>query len=107
LLAFGADAALTLARRVLRGERWWQPHVQHAYQVQARRRGHGTVTAAYFAATLVASAFMIAAKEASPAAMMSATAIAAALACGAWWHLQASPGRDAAGSTVPGRGDDA
>lgn len=107
LLAFGTDAALTLARRILRGERWWEPHVQHAYQVQARRRGHGTVTAAYFAASFVASAFMIAAKESPPAAMMASTAIAVALACGSWWRLQAADGRNGPGSTVPGRGDDA
>lgn len=89
LLAFGADAALTLARRVLRGERWWEPHVQHAYQAAARRGGHGPVTAGYFGFTVVATVFMITAKAWSPAVIMCATAVAAALACGAWWRLQA------------------
>lgn len=45
--AFVIDAGLTLLRRVLRGERWWTPHVQHAYQVCARRWGHARVTISY------------------------------------------------------------
>jgi UDP-N-acetylmuramyl pentapeptide phosphotransferase/UDP-N-acetylglucosamine-1-phosphate transferase len=100
LLAFGVDASLTLGRRILRGERWWEPHVQHAYQSQARRRGHGPVTAGYLGVAFAASALMLSAKDSSPAAMMSATAIAAALACGAWWRLQATA-RPAAGQAGP------
>jgi hypothetical protein len=50
LAAFLVDATLTLGRRVLRGERWWEPHVQHAYQVWSRRLGrHAPVTLAYAA----------------------------------------------------------
>lgn len=45
--AFVVDAALTLSRRALRGERWWTPHTQHAYQTWARRAGHLPVTLAY------------------------------------------------------------
>ena len=89
LLAFGVDAGLTLGRRMLRGERWWEPHVQHAYQAQARRRGHGAVTAGYFAFTLAASALVVAGKDLPPAAMMVATGVAIVLACGAWWRMQA------------------
>jgi UDP-N-acetylmuramyl pentapeptide phosphotransferase/UDP-N-acetylglucosamine-1-phosphate transferase len=48
LAAFLVDAALTLVARMLRGERWWTPHVQHAYQRWARSNGrHGRVTWAY------------------------------------------------------------
>lgn len=48
LSAFLLDAGLTLGRRVLRGERWWTPHVEHAYQLLSRRLGrHGPVTAVY------------------------------------------------------------
>lgn len=50
---FLADATLTLGRRILRGERWWSPHTQHAYQAWARRAGHITVTAAYALVSLV------------------------------------------------------
>ena len=41
------DASLTLASRMARGERWWQPHVQHLYQQLARRLGHPPVTLGY------------------------------------------------------------
>jgi len=39
------DATWTLLKRVARGDRWWQPHREHAYQraVQAGR-SHGDVT---------------------------------------------------------------
>jgi UDP-N-acetylmuramyl pentapeptide phosphotransferase/UDP-N-acetylglucosamine-1-phosphate transferase len=54
LAAFMIDSALTLLRRVRRGERWWTPHTQHAYQVWARRIGHTRVTLAYAVFTLAA-----------------------------------------------------
>jgi UDP-N-acetylmuramyl pentapeptide phosphotransferase/UDP-N-acetylglucosamine-1-phosphate transferase len=54
LSAFMVDATLTLARRVVRGERWWLPHTQHAYQQWAGRCGrHGIVTLAYAVWTAV------------------------------------------------------
>ena len=52
LLPFLVDASLTLCARIVRGEAWWQPHVQHAYQTWARVRGsHLPVTVAYALAT--------------------------------------------------------
>lgn len=57
--AFLVDAGLTLARRVLRGERWWQAHAQHAYQVWARRtRSHVPVTCGYAAWTIASIGLM-------------------------------------------------
>lgn len=53
LSAFLLDSSLTLARRVIRGEQWWTPHTQHAYQVCARRWGHARVTMSYCAWTVV------------------------------------------------------
>ena len=44
---FLVDSALTLLRRIVRGERWWTPHTQHAYQGWSRAAGHGRVTIAY------------------------------------------------------------
>ena len=32
LVPYCADAGATLLRRVLRGDRWWEPHREHAYQ---------------------------------------------------------------------------
>jgi len=48
LSAFLVDSGLTLLRRLLRGERWWTAHAQHAYQRWAFRIGtHTPVTFAY------------------------------------------------------------
>ncbi|MEO6383479.1 MAG: lipopolysaccharide biosynthesis protein, partial [Thermomonas sp.] len=48
LAAFLSDATFTLAKRVIRGEQWWSAHVDHTYQVWARRiRSHRPVTLAY------------------------------------------------------------
>lgn len=63
LLAFLLDASLTLLSRMVRGDRWWEPHTLHAYQAWARRRGHARVTVAYALATAVASAVMLAVRS--------------------------------------------
>jgi Fuc2NAc and GlcNAc transferase len=48
VIAFVGDATVTLLRRMLRGERWYEGHRQHAYQYLAIRWGsHGRVTLAY------------------------------------------------------------
>lgn len=60
LATFLVDASLTLGRRVLRREAWWQPHVQHAYQVWSRRLGrHAPVTLAYAGWSAAGVALMI------------------------------------------------
>lgn len=55
--AFFVDATLTLARRVLRGEKWFQAHRLHAYQraVQAGL-SHGAVTGAVIVLNLMLGA---------------------------------------------------
>lgn len=90
LVAFGADSGLTLARRVLRAEPWWLPHVQHAYQAWARHAGHARVTATFFAWTVVEVAFMLAAETASYIVIMCITGISCLAAFGAWRCLQRS-----------------
>jgi len=59
LSAFLVDAGLTLLRRMLRRERWWQPHSQHLYQALARRHGHTRVTLAYAAWTLLVTVLAV------------------------------------------------
>ncbi len=55
LSAFLVDASLTLAWRMVRREKWWTAHVEHAYQRFAARGGsHVPVTIAYGAWTVVA-----------------------------------------------------
>lgn len=47
LAVFITDATVTLLRRLLRGERWYEAHRTHAYQHAARRFGsHRKVTLA-------------------------------------------------------------
>lgn len=48
LALFWGDASLTLLKRILRGERFWEPHRQHLYQ-QAVQKGysHHEVTLAF------------------------------------------------------------
>lgn len=47
LCAFLVDAGFTLLGRMLKGERWWTPHVTHLYQAAARRYGHVVTTVIY------------------------------------------------------------
>jgi UDP-N-acetylmuramyl pentapeptide phosphotransferase/UDP-N-acetylglucosamine-1-phosphate transferase len=55
LSAFLVDASLTLAKRILRGERWWQPHTSHLYQSWVRTgRSHVFVTFVYAAFCIAA-----------------------------------------------------
>ena len=60
-LAMLADTGLTLLWRIRRRERWWQAHVQHAFQRWSRHRGHAWVCAAYAVWTFAAVALMLAA----------------------------------------------
>lgn len=94
LCAFAVDAALTLGTRMVRGDRWWTPHTQHAYQRWTRRNGrHGVATAAYAGWTLLAVAAMLAMRSQSTAVIMGAVGATYLLACVAWWRLQATAGR--------------
>lgn len=74
---FVIDASLTLARRALRGERWWTPHTQHFYQGWARRAGHVPVTLAY--GTVSAAAVVT-------AAMLQRFGAGVIIACTAAWY---------------------
>lgn len=89
LTAFGIDATLTLAARVIKRERWWLPHAQHAYQHWARRSGrHEPVTLAYGAWTIVMGACMLAATR--QAVAFTILALSLATVCGflAWSALR-------------------
>lgn len=104
LSAFLVDTALTLARRMLRGERWWTPHVQHAYQCAARRWGHVRVTVGYGLWTVVAGLLAIAMSGAgaSTAFMMGAVVTWHLLGGGVWWWLAHARGRTTERGRIPG-----
>ena len=91
LATFLVDASLTLGRRMLRGEAWWQPHVQHAYQVWSRRLGrHAPVTLAYAGWSAAGAAVMLGVNMThstfiiAPAAALGWCLVSAA----GWWVLQ-------------------
>jgi UDP-N-acetylmuramyl pentapeptide phosphotransferase/UDP-N-acetylglucosamine-1-phosphate transferase len=70
LSAFLLDSGLTLFGRVRRGEAWWRPHTQHAYQRWARHAGgHVPVTLGYAIWTGLAIMVMHMFRDAAPAVM--------------------------------------
>lgn len=89
LSAFLLDAGLTLFTRILRGEHWWMPHVEHAYQRWARRAGgHPTVTLFYAAWTLSASLFMVLLRGEDRIGIAMAVMAWLAIGCGFWYWLR-------------------
>ncbi len=87
LSAFVVDATLTLGVRMLKGERWWTPHLQHAYQRWASRRGrHGAVTVAFALWTACAVLAMVSlqGKDAKTCLLALVAVYAAAVAIWAW-----------------------
>ncbi|MBA3487035.1 MAG: lipopolysaccharide biosynthesis protein [Lysobacter sp.] len=85
LSAFLVDSGLTLLRRMIRREAWWKPHSQHAYQVWARRAGHGRVTLAYFGWSLLGTALMLVGSVA-PFSFMLCIALAWYTSAALIWH---------------------
>src|SRR5690606_7066558 len=85
LSVFLIDTSLTLGCRILRKEKWWEPHVQHAYQRWARGIGrHMPVTLAYGAMTAMLVLALLASRSFS--APVTLAIIGAALAIeGAIW----------------------
>ncbi len=95
LSAFLIDATLTLIARVVRGERWWTPHVGHAYQRWATRWGsHAGVTLVYAGWTMAAVAVMLAALPYGPAFIVMAWYVAGVVV---WIWLQVRDRRIAGG----------
>jgi len=88
--AFMVDAGLTLGRRVLRGERWWTAHAQHAYQGWARCAGsHVPVTLGYGAWTAVGLGIVLGLRP-HGGFILTFTVVLAWYTVGAslWWRLQ-------------------
>ena len=86
-MAMLVDTGLTLAWRVYRRERWWQAHVQHAFQRWSRHRGHLRVCVAYAVWTFAAVAIMLGALH-WPTRVSLGAALAGLLASAwAWWWL--------------------
>lgn len=90
LSAFLVDAGLTLGRRLLRRERWWTAHAQHAYQVWARNAGsHVPVMLAYAGWTAL-GLLLVAGLPARLGFSLTFAVVLAWYTSGAffWWGLQ-------------------
>lgn len=93
LSAFVLDAGLTLLARMLRGERWWTPHVEHAYQRWVRRTGdHRTVTIGYAVWTVIGCLGMTWLLGKDHRGMVMAVLAWLALGSMIWYWLRRQPG---------------
>ena len=98
LSAFLVDATLTLLLRMLRGERWWAPHLQHAYQRWVARSGrHGPVSLAYALWTACGVATMVLARGAGTGAGAATLGIGYAAAAATWAWLRRDRTREGSG----------
>ena len=89
LSAFLIDAGFTLSIRIMRGERWWEPHVQHVYQQWVRKTGgHGGVTLAYASFSLLAVLMLLSAVRWSPTAMVWGGLVWVAMGSLVWARLR-------------------
>ena len=88
LSAFLVDAGLTLGSRMWRRERWWQPHVSHAFQCAARRHGHVPVTLGYAAWTSLAMAAAFALRDVAVTSVSIALLPWYGSGSVAWWLLR-------------------
>jgi UDP-N-acetylmuramyl pentapeptide phosphotransferase/UDP-N-acetylglucosamine-1-phosphate transferase len=77
---FVLDASVTLARRMLRGEKFWRPHRTHYYQRLVQLGwGHRRTALAEYALMLACGIAALWASRAAPAAQAAALAAAAAV----------------------------
>jgi UDP-N-acetylmuramyl pentapeptide phosphotransferase/UDP-N-acetylglucosamine-1-phosphate transferase len=91
--AFLVDSGLTLLRRVLRRERWWTSHAQHAYQRWAAKAGtHATVTFAYAVWTVASWLLALWLARGTEGQMAVWGALWFTIAVASWGWLQSSLG---------------
>lgn len=89
LSAFAIDATLTLGARIVRGERWWAPHVQHAYQRLARRAGgHAPVVAGFAAWTIAAVGLSLLLRRSDLPTIMAVGCVWYLLGTGIWFRVR-------------------
>jgi UDP-N-acetylmuramyl pentapeptide phosphotransferase/UDP-N-acetylglucosamine-1-phosphate transferase len=86
-LAMLVDSGMTLLWRVWRGDRWWQAHVEHAYQRWARNQGHAPVALAYGLWTILMIGVMLSTWGRPGSAGSLAFLACMAAATSVWWWL--------------------
>ena len=87
---FAVDATATLLMRMWRGERWYNPHRDHAYQVLVRMgRSHGDVLSLFMSANVIWVLPMAFVAALAPSRVPITVAILSYLVLlGAWWQIQ-------------------
>jgi len=88
LSAFLVDTGFTLCARLLRRERWWEPHVTHAYQAAARRHGHVPVTIAFTGWAVACGVAAWSLRDAAFTSLIISLAAVYAAGAAAWWWLR-------------------
>jgi UDP-N-acetylmuramyl pentapeptide phosphotransferase/UDP-N-acetylglucosamine-1-phosphate transferase len=100
LAPFLFDGVVTLARRIVRGERWFEAHRSHYYQrLVLRGLGHGRVTIVYAGLALVAAGVGLAGltvDEPARQALVLAAYAPMLLVVGLVWRLEADGRRGGA-----------
>ena len=92
--AFLLDAGLTLTTRMLRGERWWTAHVEHAYQRWARRTGsHVRVTMCYAVWTLSGCTAMVWLSGGDGSGIVMSAVLWVVSGCALWLWLRGQAAR--------------
>lgn len=94
---FWLDASVTLMRRILRGEQFWKPHREHAYQALVRSGlGHGrTALVAYALMLFCAVAAVAGTLWPSPVTgpLILAGCVGVLVAAGVWAHRRLAAAR--------------
>lgn len=91
--AFLVDSGLTLLRRILRRERWWTAHAQHAYQAWARRAGHAVVSSSYATWTVTGAVLAFHARAAEQGFIWGSLLAWYTSAVVLWLWIQRDPAR--------------
>ena len=95
LSAFLVDASLTLAGRMLAGERWWLPHVSHLYQRWVRAgRSHVFVTGVYALFSFVDGILALVLNQSAPGLAGGSTVAWLLLAAILWFLLRRATSTD-------------
>ena len=89
LSAFGLDAGLTLAKRIVQGRRFWRAHREHLYQLAVRKgHTHARVCLAYAAWAILCAWFALSLQDAGADVGMVSAVVVWLFGAAAWGLLR-------------------
>lgn len=89
LSAFGLDAGLTLAKRIVQGRRFWRAHREHLYQMAVRKgHSHARVCLAYAAWAILCAWFALGLDEADANGGIGSAVVVWVLGAAVWVLLR-------------------